>query len=277
MKIDKQKLHKSQETIICILIGTLTGIGTYVFFLHFDISIFGWNLGLFFAPLVAGYVETVIARKITGKDVGAISAFILFAITVIYGFIIDNETLGYNLITIGSILVIIQAAFPTAANYLGLMIIIGIFSFILAFFEKTMNLIHSKILVFIGKPEKDTIETIPFFNEEESNELINSQNFYYFTGTDIKTRKYENIGYYSITTFFERNTHLVKTSPQNTERKELNALKKGKDECLIRLANEIKKENGNGVINLEINYFLNGIGGSSFQIVASGIGVKIKE
>ena len=78
MKIDKQKLHKSQETIICILIGTLTGIGTYVFFLHFDISIFGWNLGLFFAPLVAGYVETVIARKITGKDVGAISAFILF-------------------------------------------------------------------------------------------------------------------------------------------------------------------------------------------------------
>lgn len=277
MKIDKQKLLKSQKTILCIIIGTLTGIVTYLFFLDFDIAIFGWNLGLFFAPLVAGYVETVVARKIMGKDVGAISAFILFLITVIYGFIIDNTTLGYNLITIGSILIIIQAAFPIAANYLGLMIIIGIFSFILAFFEKTMNLIHSKILVFIGKPEKDTIETIPFFNEKESNELINSQNFYYFTGTDIKTRQYENIGYFSITTFFDRNTHLIKTSPQTTERKELNALKKGKDECLIRLANEIKKENGNGVINLEINYFLNGIGGSSFQIVASGIGVKIKE
>ena len=40
--------------------------------------------------------------------------------------------------------------------------------------------------------------------------------------------------------------------------------------------NEIKKADGNGVINLEINYFLNGLGGSSFQIVASGVGVKIK-
>ena len=38
----------------------------------------------------------------------------------------------------------------------------------------------------------------------------------------------------------------------------------------------IKKADGNGVINLEINYFLNGLGGSSFQIVASGVGVKIK-
>lgn len=277
MKADKQKIREQRKKINCIIIGTAAGVGCYAFFLYFDIAIFGWNLGLFFAPLLAGYVETYFAQKIVGTDIGAISAFILFLVTVIYGFIIDNPTLGLNLITLGSIIIIIQAAMPTVANYFGLVVIIGICSFILGFFKKIIDFIYSKIMVFIGKPEKDTIEAIPFFNEKESNEMINSNDFYYFTGTDIKSKDYENLGFFSITKVFDRNTRLIKTSPQNSERKELNALKKGKDECLIRLANEIKNENGNGVINLEINYFLNGLGGSSFQIVASGIGVRIKE
>ncbi|MCR5025999.1 MAG: hypothetical protein K6A34_00960 [Methanobrevibacter sp.] len=277
MKADKQKIREQRKKINCIILGTAAGIGCYAFFLYFDIAIFGWNLGLFFAPLLAGYVETYLAQKIVGTDTGAISAFILFLVTVIYGFIIDNPTLGINLITLASIIIIIQAAMPTVANYFGLVVIIGICSFILGFFKKIIDFIHSKIMVFIGKPEKDTIEAVPFFNEKESNELINSNDFYYFTSTDIKSKDYENLGFFSITKVFDRNTRLIKTSPQNSERKELNALKKGKDECLIRLANEIKRENGNGVINLEINYFLNGLGGSSFQIVASGIGVRIKE
>ena len=276
MDIDKQKLSENRKKINCIAIGTSAGVATYVFFLYFDIAILGWNLGLFFAPLVAGYVETILAQKVVGQDIGAISAFILFLITVIYGFIIDNSSLGFNIITIGSIIVILQAAAPTVVNYLGLVVIIGILSFIIGFFKKIIYFIYSKIMVFMGKPEKDTIESIPFFNEIKSNELINSQNFYYMTSTDIISKDYENIDFFSITTVIDRNTHLIKVSPQNAERKELNALKEGKDECLIRLADEIKKAGGNGIINLEINYFLNGLGGSSFQIVASGIGVKIK-
>lgn len=277
MKVDKQELSRKQKAFNCILIGTASGVATYAFFLYFNIAIFGWNLGLFFAPLIAGYVETILAEKIMGQDTGAISAFILFLVTVVYGFIISNPTLGLNIITVGSIVIIIQAALPTATNYIGWAVISRIVSLITEFFRKIFNFIRSKVLMLLGKPEKDTIEAIPFFNEKDSNELINSHNFYYLTGTDIKTRDYENIGFFSITTVIDRNTHLVKSSPQNTERKELNALKKGKDRCLIKLAHEIRKSGGNGVINLEINYFLNGLGGSSFQIVASGIGVKIKE
>ena len=57
----------------------------------------------------------------------------------------------------------------------------------------------------------------------------------------------------------------------------LNDLKQGQDDCLIKLADEIKELGGNGVVDLDILYFLNGIGGSEFQIVARGMGIKIKE
>ena len=56
-----------------------------------------------------------------------------------------------------------------------------------------------------------------------------------------------------------------------------NELKKGKDECLIKLSEKIKKAGGNGVIDLEISYILNGLGGSYFQVISRGMGIKIKE
>ena len=113
------------EAFISIVLGTSSGLITYYLFLYFNIAIFGWNLGLFFSPLVAGYVETIIAQKIIGESIGGISAFILFLVTVIYGFIIDNSTLGYNIITFGSIIIIVQAAIPTFVNYFGIVVIIS--------------------------------------------------------------------------------------------------------------------------------------------------------
>ena len=276
MKIDKLRLAKLQRAFNCIIFGTTAGLLTYAFFLHFHIAILGWNLGLLFAPLVAGYVETIFAQKLIGEDIGAISAFILFLVTVIYGFIINNPTLGYNIITAGSIAIIIQAAIPTFANYFGIVVIVSTLSYLTGFFKKIANFLYYKLKKRVGKPEEDTIDVIALFNEKESNERLNSQNFFYITSTDVLDNEYLNLGYFSATTVFDRNTHLITSSPKTLEIKKLNALKERKDECLIKLADEIKKENGNGVVNLEIDYFLNGIGGSNFQIVARGIGVKIK-
>ena len=80
MEINKQRLANMQKAFNCIVIGTAAGLATYAFFLYFHIDIFGWNLGLLFAPLAAGYVETYMANKILGEDIGAISAFILFIV-----------------------------------------------------------------------------------------------------------------------------------------------------------------------------------------------------
>ena len=202
--------------------------------------------------------------------------FIYCRIKIIYGFIINNPTLGYNIITAGSIAIIIQAAIPTFANYFGIVVIVSTLSYLTGFFKKIANFLYYKLKKRVGKPEEDTIDVIALFNEKESNERLNSQNFFYITSTDVLDNEYLNLGYFSATTVFDRNTHLITSSPKTLEIKKLNALKERKDECLIKLADEIKKENGNGVVNLEIDYFLNGIGGSNFQIVARGIGVKIK-
>ena len=59
MKIKlSQDKRKSLLAIGSIAVGTATGLTSYFFFLYFNIAIFGWNLGLIFAPLIAGYVET---------------------------------------------------------------------------------------------------------------------------------------------------------------------------------------------------------------------------
>ncbi len=275
MNIDKQRLANLRKAFNSIVIGTIAGLATYALFLHYNIAIFGWNLGLLFAPLVAGYAETYVANKLIGENIGAISAFILFIVTVVYGFIITNPTLGYNIITIGSIAIIIQAAIPTFINYFIIVVIFGTLSYLTGFFKSILDKI--KYAIFPEKKKEDLIDTVPLFNEKESNELINSQDFIYITSTDPIDLDYEIIGFFYTTSITSRNTRIIKLSPEKIERQQLNELKQGKDECLIRLADKIKSSGGNAVIDLEIVYFLNGLGGSDFQIIARGMGIKIKE
>ena len=125
-----ERMKYIREAILCILIGTVVGLGVYGFFLYFHIDIYGWNLGLIFAPLAAGYVETILANRIIGENIGAISAFFLFIYTTFYSFILKNPTLGFNVITIGSVAVILQAAFPTSVNYIIFSLSFGIASYV---------------------------------------------------------------------------------------------------------------------------------------------------
>ena len=274
MKINKQRLANLRKAFNSIVIGTLAGLATYSIFLYFKIAIFGWNLGLLFAPLVAGYVETYIAKKLIGEGIGAISAFLLFLVTVIYGFIINNPTLGYNIITVGSIVIIVQAAIPTFINYFGIVVIVGTLSYIIGFFKKITDKIAK---IIFNRPEKTIIDTIPPFNEDASNKLLNSQNFIFMTSTDPIHLTYENMGYFYTIKTIDKNERIINLTPEKVEKKHLADLKQGKDECLIKLANKIKSSGGNGVIDLEISYFLNGLGGSDFQIIARGTGIKIRE
>ncbi len=276
MKIDKERIANSQKAFNSIVVGTAAGVITYYVFLYYNIAIFGWNLGLIFAPLVAGYVETILAQRLIGESIGAISAFILFLVTVVYGFIIANPTLGYNIITFGSIIIIIQAAIPTFINYFGIVVIISMLSYLTGFFKKLTDTIDNYIRKLLGK-EKKQEEIIEPFDDAGSNKKINSLDFVFMTNNNPKIIEYDNLGYFYSTAILERNTHLLHLSPENVEKKHLNQLKEGKDECLIRLSEEIKKAGGNGVIDLEINYILNGLGGSCFQIIASGMGIKITE
>ena len=276
MKIKEHEIKYLNEAFISIVLGTSSGLITYYLFLYFNIAIFGWNLILFFSSLVAGFVETFISQKIIGESIGGISAFILFLVTVIYGFIIDNSTLGYNIITFGSIIIIVQAAIPTFVNYFGIVVIISMLSYITGFFKKLTDKIYNTIRKHFGKEEKEENIIIPY-DDKTTNKKINSLDFTFMTNINTRDLKYENLGYFYTTIVLERNTHLLHLSPENVEKKHLNQLKEGKDKSLIQLCKKIKKAGGNGVIDLEIHYILNGLGGSYFQIISSGMGIKIKE
>ena len=95
LELNKERMRYIREAVLCITIGTLVGLLVYQVFLYYKIAIFGWNLGLIFAPLLAGYAETLLAQRIIGEDIGAISAFILFAYTTFYSFILKNPTIPW--------------------------------------------------------------------------------------------------------------------------------------------------------------------------------------
>ncbi len=270
-----------KEAIVCITFGTLIGALTYYIFLFLHIDIYGWNLGLIFAPLAAGYAETILAKKIIGEDIGAISAFILFLVTVIYGFIISNSSLGVNMITFGSIIVILQAAMPTVINYFFLVIIIGVISYFFGIFKKITDYVYSQISDIYYKitgKEKPTriIETEVVENEMESNKKINDLDFIFITSSHPINQKIEIIDQFHATVFLERDKKLIHIDYEKYEKDTLKMLKKAKDDVLIQIANEIKAKGGNGILDLKIEYGLIGLGGDSFQITALGMGVKFK-
>lgn len=279
-KIDSERRKYVREAILCISIGTVVGLVVYQLFLYFKIAIFGWNLGLIFAPLFAGYAETVTANKIIGENIGAISAFILFAYTTFYSFILKNPSLGFNLITIGSIAVILQAAFPTLVNYLIFTIGLGTVLYLLGIFKKITGFVYDKLKSFVYKyiikkplPIKETEKKF-VFDEIKSNEKLNNLNFYFMTSTDVNKRII-NIGQFHSTVIVEKATVYTPPNPQLYEDETIYNLKNGKDECLIKLVEKIKAAGGNGVIGLDIQYSLIGIGGESFQVTALGMGVYL--
>ena len=289
MEFKNKKINKKQiaQAILCIAVGTAAGLIVYGIFLFFHIDIFGWNLGLIFAPLAAGYVETILANKIIGENIGAISAFILFIDTTFYSFILKNPTLGWNIITAGSIIVILQAAFPTVINYILLVVIGGFLSNFFKTIKKYEMKIHHKIRnqqffrwkTEDPKPENDDIKTesLPVYDELETNRLLNNSPFYFITSPDMKDKQYTIIKLFHSEVIVEKNKKIIQAEPEKAEYLQLIRIKDGKDECLFKLLNKIKNEGGNGILDLSINYSLIGFSGDNIQITAMGIGVLIED
>ena len=281
MEADKNKTKFIREAILCINVGTLVGLVVYQIFLYFKIAIFGWNLGLIFAPLVAGYIETILANKIIGENIGAISAFLLFAYTTFYSFILKNPSLGFNVITIGSIAVILQAAFPTLINYIIFTVGIGTVLYIIGIFKMITGFIYGKLRGFYYKyikkqklKETEVVEHYEF-DEVKSNEVLNNINFYFITSTDVLNEKTTPLGPFHSTVIVEKAKVQTPPNPEAYEQETLYNLKKGKDECLINLVKNVKEAGGNGIIDLDIQYSLIGLGGESYQVTALGTGIYL--
>ncbi len=282
MKLNRKNIDfkHTRRAVLCIGAGTAVGLIVYEIFLFFKIAIFGWNLGLIFAPLIAGYVETILANRIIGENIGAISAFILFIDTTFYSFILKNPTLGLNFITAGSIFIILQAAFPTVVNYIILVVVGGILANFINHFKKfarrvKRTLQNQNIIRWETKDDEIKVKTVPYFDENKSNKRLNSLNFYFLTSSDMKDRKHSIMGIYQCEVIVEKDVNLINLEPERAEQQHLQNIKEGKDECLIKIARKIKKNGGNGILDLSMNYSLIGLGGENIQITATGMGIYI--
>ena len=279
----KQKTLRTLKAAFSIILGTISGCLTYYLFLFFHIDIFGWNLGLVFAPLVAGYVETKIALKLLNESIGAISAFILFIVTVVWGFIIANPTLGFNLITFGSIIVILQAALPTLVNFILLVGVVSILSYFTGFFKRITDYCYYRLKKIyyryvlkkplIIEPKKET-------NYDEMAKFIeiNNLDFKFIVGKkSLGFEIEEYLGLYVGKATVEKRTKIITSNHVEEEKDLLNKLKDGKYRAVMKLYNDIKKDGGNGVIDLVIEFDLVNLSKGEFQINAHGTGVKLKD
>ena len=276
----KKRIKDISIATFCIVLGTI--FGTISLFLCYllNLDIFGFNIGLILSPLIAGYVETFFARKIYKKTTGAVSAFVLFLVTVFYGFIYINTGLGFNIITVGSAAIILQAALPTFVNYFLLVIILGILSYIFGIFKELINKISTllKKLYFklIGKKYVEE-KGIMDYNEKKAEIDINNLEISFFSTTN-PNREIEKInGVYEGKILIKSQKKLFHN--HSLEKKDilLTNIRKAREQVLINLNDSAKKDGCNAILDLSIDFdTIGGLTEDNIHIVARGTGVKLK-
>ncbi|HML04185.1 MAG TPA: hypothetical protein VK426_00280, partial [Methanobacterium sp.] len=119
----KKSLVEKRWAYVAVFSGILVGFLSAYLCIIWHLVIFGFNIMYIISPLMAGVVETVIARRKYGKSTGAISALFTFLLINIYGWFLPGtfvdptkEPASLSLITIIAIVLTLQAAFPTLIN-----------------------------------------------------------------------------------------------------------------------------------------------------------------
>lgn len=285
---NKDERKKFLKEIGCIALGTVVGIVTYVVCLYTHFAIFGWNFGLVLSPLFAGYAESQAARMYLNESTGAVSAFILFIITVVYGFIIANPTLGFNVITAGSIIIIIQAAIPTATNYFLIVMGLGIISHISGIFKKITNFsgdLYKKIFKKDSRlkeiyNEKQINTRYNFYDRElEMNNLGVLLLTLEYPPKGLKIVKHKGM-YESRHIFaFKQRDEIRKGLENSLEEDLLISVKIAQDKALLKLIKQLKADGCNGILNLHTTFETLGanIGENVSQVVMRGTGVILEE
>ncbi|MDR2623993.1 MAG: hypothetical protein LBC39_05425 [Methanobrevibacter sp.] len=273
----KEQIKEMLIVSFCIAVGTLLGVLSLALFYHYNMAIFGYNPGLIFSPLIAGYSETYLAKKIHGKTTGAVSAFILFIITVVYGFILVNTGLGFNFVTIGSAAVILQATFPVLAEYFLVVFIFGLIAYLSGIFKKILYYMINTFFKFIKYETNDSNhEKSIKYNPNIEHVDINDLGILFLTTThtgDNKIIEYTGVFESKV---IVHNTKKFFTKSSNNNLNFLSNLKKATEQAIINLSIDLKENNCNGLLDLTIEYDTVGNFGYANQIVVRGTGIELE-
>lgn len=143
---NENHLIAKRWAIIAVLLGILVGFFSAILCIIWHLVIFGFNIMYIVSPLLAGVVETFVARKKYGRSTGAISALLTFILINIYGWFLPGyfldptkEPATLSFITIIAIVLTLQAAFPILINYILLVVVVGIFVKLVSLPSKIMG------------------------------------------------------------------------------------------------------------------------------------------
>jgi uncharacterized protein YbjQ (UPF0145 family) len=243
------KLDSKIKDMLLLIFSVMTGlwVGMIVMLIctYYHLYIFGVNLDIFIAPLVAGFVETFVSNLTRKKSSGAISAIILFFITNGIGWLFPKTPLTFNIFTVGGFLLMLQAAFPLAINYLIIAIVFAV-TYLFGLFGS-----------FIGiKLQKNNSPVLTVSNLEESDvfgiHIFNSK-------PDLPIEKYHGLVFAEDVIEFEdkkigeRIGYIGSNMEQKQEFK-YNDYSVSRRYILHLLEEEAKSIGANAIIDIEFEY-----------------------
>ncbi|MGL4668978.1 MAG: heavy metal-binding domain-containing protein [Methanobacteriaceae archaeon] len=282
---------------VCIGSGIIVGVFVLILFIYFKIAILGFNLGLIFSPLAAGYVETQVAKRVYKKTTGAISALLIFVLTVLYGFgVISEIEFTLNIFTIGGLAVVFQATFPIFVNYLIFVVLIGIIAYMLSLMKSMILKVYMIYITFIERLlGKRYSERIDNFNKNISSKLYSNiksdiefdENIGKININELDTKLLtvthplnqgisDYLGLFEGKVIIKNTNNLIKATKKENDDLLLDKLKRAREQALFNLNEEAKKYGSDYVIDVDIEFSsVPNFKSNDIHIIATGTGVKL--
>jgi uncharacterized protein YbjQ (UPF0145 family) len=264
--------------IAAIIIGFLVGFFSAYLCIIWHLVIFGFNIMYIVSPLMAGVVETFIARRKYGKSTGAISALLTFLLINIYGWFLPGyyvdptkEPATLSLFTLIAILLTLDAAFPTLMNYILFVVVAGTFFRVIGFLVNLPSRVRGRSMEIEEKEEITGSSAFDIFLDELPMSIVSVphveggeiKRYLGLVAGDAIAKEKESEGRLSMI------TNII----QPTLLDDLN-LEEARKLAISRMLDNAKSLGANTVIEVLIDYIsMGGLQGSALIITATGTAV----
>lgn len=268
-------LKEKRWAFAAILIGTAAGFLSAVICVMGNLVIFGFNIMFIVSPLIAGFVETYIARRMYGKSTGAISALLIFIIINAYAWLFPQDPIVLNFFTLGGLALMVQAAFPILINYLLFVVFLGVLTYVIGYMGNLLSKALSKVRRKPLEPESGE-------NLENTDDSLITPNLNFMDDLDVPIVSIPHMKGGKITKHIGLVTGeaMVKENSEGISKLSKKArldgmsLDEAKNAAILRMLDNAYEMGANTVIEVLIDYnSVGGLKGSALIVTATGTAV----
>jgi uncharacterized protein YbjQ (UPF0145 family) len=267
--------YEKRWAFAAILIGTGTGFLSAVICVMANLVIFGFNIMFIVSPLIAGFVETFIARRMYGKSTGAISALLIFIIINAYSWLFPKDPLVINFFTLGGLALMVQAAFPILINYIIFVVFLGALTYLIGYVGNILSKATDKIRR--KPPEKDELKHGEFKENIDSDlkNMIDGLKVPIVSIPHVDGGKItKNIGIVTGEALVKQKESGVVSKLSNPVKLEYMHIEDAKNVAILRMLEDAREMGANTVIEVLIDYnSIGGLKGSALIVTVTGTAV----